>query len=700
MQSYRKLFVLSLLSGALLLLIGCQPLSPAPGLTRSVRPATPAAGSAAGQASQLVVDPDPDGASVTLDGKPAGASPITLTLPAGVYQLGLSAPGFAPLTQAVTLTAGQEGIYSPVLADVAPPTVTISAEAASVPWSGTARVRAKAGDNRGVSDLKLDLNGQMLGEIAGDEIALEFTPAEIAGLKPDGTYTLTARAADEAGNTATAQMALAIGPSGAPAAATGAVRPAATATRAASPAAPSATALPPTPVSAPTAAPAPAEPTTYRVDSVIIPTYPYSNYLHTAADAGLGGYPVLTFNRAAYEAAKPQPMPVRYTEVILENRFVKLTVLPELGGRIYECIFKPTGSDEFYKNPVIKPTQWGPGGKDRPAGANWWLAAGGLEWAFPVEEHGYDWGKTWGYDFVQGDDGSATVTVFGQDYQRPFVSVSITLPPDSAAFTVQPRITNPLGTPFRFKWWDNAMLAPGPANKPGADLRFIIPGSQITVHSTNDTSLPAAGQAMAWPVYGGRDLSRLGNWRGWLGFFARPAAQAGFAAVYDTAADEGMVRVFPPDVVRGVKGYGMGWSAALDPGSWTDDGSGYVELHGGLAPTFDDWSQLPAGGAVGWTETWYPAAGTGGLVYAAAGGAINVSRTAAGVQVAVFPARPVHGRLQVSLPGAAAVAVPVDLSPEHPFRQQLTGAVGQGEATVTLLGDAGQTLLSYRGVLK
>jgi hypothetical protein len=29
---------------------------------------------------------------------------------------------------------------------------------------------------------------------------------------------------------------------------------------------------------------------------------------------------------------------------------------------------------------------------------NWWLAVGGMEWAFPVEEHGYAWGMIWKID--------------------------------------------------------------------------------------------------------------------------------------------------------------------------------------------------------------------------------------------------------------------------------------------------------------
>ena len=129
------------------------------------------------------------------------------------------------------------------------------------------------------------------------------------------------------------------------------------------------------------------------------------------------------------------------------------------------------------------------------------------------------------------------------------------------------------------------MLAPGAANTVGEDLHFVFEADQVTVHSSGDFD---EYDVLDWPVHSGTDYSRLGNWNHWLGFFERPDAQGDFAGVYDTAADEGVARVFPPDVVRGSKGFGFGWANPIGWNNWTDDGSTYVELHGGVAPTFWD----------------------------------------------------------------------------------------------------------------
>ena len=147
----------------------------------------------------------------------------------------------------------------------------------------------------------------------------------------------------------------------------------------------------------PTITPTSDQRTQFRVEQIELPTYPYTAFLSAATDPGRNHYALRVLDRGAYEASDPQPASVTYDLLVLENDYLRVSILPALGGRIYECVFKPTGNNEFYQNPVIKPTNWGPPGSDYPAGANWWLAAGGLEWGFPVEEHGYEWGSAWSY---------------------------------------------------------------------------------------------------------------------------------------------------------------------------------------------------------------------------------------------------------------------------------------------------------------
>lgn len=374
-------------------------------------------------------------------------------------------------------------------------------------------------------------------------------------------------------------------------------------------------------------APAPGS-ASVQTATISIPTYPYADHLTSAYNSTYNmSYNVL--NWSAYDGSSPAPVNQDYELLVLENDHLRVTLLPELGGRVYQMIFKPSGHNELYQNPVIKPTHWG------PPEQGWWLAAGGVEWCLPVEEHGYEWGEPWSYEVVTS---TAGVTVTLRDTSasdRLRAAITLHLPADRGYLAVTPRIENPTGGIIGYKYWSNAMLAPGAANTVGADLRFAFEADQVTVHSRGDPGLPGAGQPMSWPVYNGTDYSRLGNWNRWLGFFERPQAAGDFVGVYDTGADEGLTRVFPSSVAVGSKGFGMGWADPIDPHTWTDDGSTYVELHGGVAPTFADTATLGAGQALEWTEYWYPVGDIGQLSAATAEAALGVRESGGGFHIGV-----------------------------------------------------------------
>ncbi len=393
--------------------------------------------------------------------------------------------------------------------------------------------------------------------------------------------------------------------------------------------------------------PAPAPGTaTLQTATLTIPTYPYAGCLQTHSN---GPYLYLWLDWNCYgNPAAPTPRP--YTLLVLENDFLRVTLLPELGGRVYQMIFKPTGHNELYQNPVLKPTHWG------PPEQGWWLAAGGIEWGLPVDEHGYEWGVPWSWSAITS---TAGVTVTLRDTNatnRLRAQIDVFLPADQAVLEISPRLENPTDATLSYKYWSNAMLAPGAANTVGPNLRFVFHADQMAVHSTGDCRLPGCWPTVPtgpayrfnWPIHNGVDFSRLGNWRQWLGFFEYPQAAADWIGVYDTSADEGVVRLFPPEVARGAKGFAFGWSDPIDWHNWTDDGSAYVELHGGVAPTFWDTASLGPGQALRWTERWYPVSGRGVLSAATAEAAIGLSESGGELRVAVQPTR-MHAAGETSL---------------------------------------------------
>ncbi len=367
---------------------------------------------------------------------------------------------------------------------------------------------------------------------------------------------------------------------------------------------------------------------TFYTTTITIPTYPYADHLYNAYNATYNmNYPVL--NWTSYEASNPTPTPKSYELLVMANDYLTVTILPALGGRVYQLIDKSSGQNYLYQNPVIKPTRWG------PPEQGWWLAVGGIEWCLPVEEHGYESGIPWDWAAIISSAG-VTVTVSDSDANdRLRARIDLFLPARRAYLLVRPRLENPTGSAIDYKFWSNALLAPGATNKPTAGLQFLFHADEMAVHSTGDGRLPGAWPTVpdapnyrfTWPVYNGVDYSRLGNWREWLGFFEYPQAAGDFVGVYNHDMAAGVVRLFPRNVARGAKGFAYGWANPLDWHIWTDEESAGVELHGGVAPTFWDTAHLEAHTTLSWIEVWYPLKGTGGVTAATREAALHLNKT-------------------------------------------------------------------------
>ena len=465
----------------------------------------------------------------------------------------------------------------------------------------------------------------------------------------------------------------------------------ATITSSPSPTAPPSPTSAPSPTRTPPPRPTPTAPVlSLREGTWEAMAYPFAAHTQRVPSEEAPGFSLLRLDWEAYGAAGPQPLPTAFPSLVLENRWLRVAVVPALGGRVAELTYKPTGHNELYRNAVLKPTHWG------PLEQGWWLAAGGMEWCFPVPEHGYLWAEAWQAEAQQERD-AVSVVLRSPEGPPLAVEVTVRLPAEEATLHLAFRIRNTTDRPFALAYWTNAMLAPGPGNRPSEDLRFLFPAHEVRVHSTGDPRLPRAGQVASWPVWNGISLDRLGAWEGWFGFFAHPRAQEGFAAVYDPAADEGVVRLFPAEVVPGLKGFAFGYGpGSPGPEAWTDDGSAYVELHGGLAPTFDDRVALEGGQEVAWEEVWYPVAGLGLLLHAGRHAALGLAQGEAGPALALQATRPGRGTLLLVGPGGEVLLRrEVAFSPEAPLQVPLEGVAAQGPGEVRLLDENGKTLYTY-----
>src|SRR5450631_4904008 len=96
---------------------------------------------------------------------------------------------------------------------------------------------------------------------------------------------------------------------------------------------------------------------------------------------------------------------------VLENRYLKVTLVPEFGGRILSIIYKPTGHEQLYRTEVGVPY----GIEAGNFYYDWMMVYGGIFPTFPDAEHGKAWLKPWHFKVVKQSAAEVTVSMSLKD---------------------------------------------------------------------------------------------------------------------------------------------------------------------------------------------------------------------------------------------------------------------------------------------
>ncbi len=406
---------------------------------------------------------------------------------------------------------------------------------------------------------------------------------------------------------------------------------------------------------------APGRPVQAWEGSLTLPTYPWQSDVNPkfwALDDG--DFSAVRRSSIIYpytmqDVLLRQKQPRTYKALFLENEYLKVVCLPELGGRLYAVIDKTTGQPMFYLNHVVKPSLIAMRGA--------WTS-GGVEWN--TGPHGHTVTALSPVDALVGrnDDGSAFIEINNvEQIFRTRWTVRVTLRPGRAFLEERIRLYNPTDTMQPYYFW-NCTAFP---NRPGT--RFIFPMSLGTDHFGR--------QFFNWPVHKGKDLSWLKNHVRYQSIFAVNCTHDFFGA-YDVDADRGLVQVADHRRLSGKKAWTWGtWQFGLVAQSnLTDEDGPYIEVQSGPLPTQSDYGGLPPHGQVSWQEWWYPVHGMGGgFEFATRDVAVQTDRADGKLTVrllatAEFP----RAKCRV-LDGAKTLAEQfVDLSPRSPRVVQVAGA--------------------------
>ncbi|WP_445340566.1 DUF5107 domain-containing protein [Bifidobacterium sp. ESL0820] len=309
--------------------------------------------------------------------------------------------------------------------------------------------------------------------------------------------------------------------------------------------------------------------------TLVIPTYgvgkPDKNpqFIEKRVYQGSSGkvypYPVITSIKDTKEDKS-------YKAVIIENEYIKVTVLPELGGRIQYAQDKTNGYDFVYRNDVIKPALVGLTGP--------WIS-GGIEFNWPQHHRPTTFSPV-DYRLVDLANGGKGVQCHDVDQMYGTeVVTTIALYPGKAYIAITGDLYNGTSLPQTFLWWAN------PAVSVNDHTKTVMPPDVTAVmdHGKRDVSrYPiATGTYYKHDYSEGVDIGRYKNVPVPTSYMAA-GSKYDFVGGYDYAAQAGILHYADHHISPGKKqwvwgsgDFGHAWDRNL-----TDDNGPYAELMTGV----------------------------------------------------------------------------------------------------------------------
>jgi len=403
---------------------------------------------------------------------------------------------------------------------------------------------------------------------------------------------------------------------------------------------------------------------------------------------------------------------------VLENRYLKVTLVPEFGGRILSIIYKPTGHEELYRNEV-----------GVPYGINagifyydWLMVYGGIFPTFPDAEHGKTWLKPWDFRVVKESADEVTVSMSLKDdfaysaAPRQFFRGStgleatyyVTLKADRAALDARVVLKNPRGRTIKYEYWTCTTLAPGsdpnnPKATGGAEIIAPIKAYQTPHWSKNlaDGDESAGGDTSRF-----EKLRYFKNWPTMGIAYAAPDMQGGnFWGVINHDNEEGIIRIADNKVTPGLKMWTWGFpsftnqtDARKDP----NEAQPYVELWAGVSDQFFHSADFPATGEVTIPETYSPTVGMSNVTHANDNMLVNLSAEASRVNLQFFSLEPATP-LRVTLKRGDAVLFDDDVRADPKNGNRVSAAIpaGNGEQVrLTIRTAEGKELIAAETKIK
>lgn len=358
-------------------------------------------------------------------------------------------------------------------------------------------------------------------------------------------------------------------------------------------------------------------------------------------------YPLPFIDRIA-----PEPTNRTWQAIHIENEFLRIMILPEIGGRIHVGYDKTNGYDFFYRQNVIKPALVGLAGP--------WIS-GGVEFNWP-QHHRPSTFMPVEAEIAREPDGSITVWCSDHDPMTRMKGMhGVCLHPGNAYLELKVRLYNRTPHVQTFLWWANAAVQVHEKYQSffPTDVRFVadhakraitsFPLSDRSYYGVNYLERASAGvPADETPSEFVPDGSYPANDLRWYANIPVPTSymitesEQDFFGGYDHRAQGGFVHVANHHIAPGKKQwtwgndeFGYAWDRSL-----TDCDGPYIELMAGAyTDNQPDFSFLAPWETRSFQQFWYPIREIGPAQAANLDAAISVRREARRVHIGICVTR-------------------------------------------------------------
>ena len=429
-------------------------------------------------------------------------------------------------------------------------------------------------------------------------------------------------------------------------------------------------------------------------EDVVIPTY----------EAGKADRNPMFLEKRVYQGSSGKLYPYPTTEEIsftrtdkvwhavwLENDYLKVMVLPELGGRIQRALDKTNNYDFVYYNQVIKPALVGLAGP--------WIS-GGIEFNWP-QHHRPTTYMPVDHVISKHEDGSMTLLCNDIDQMYGTKGItSFTLYPDKAYIEIRGQLYNRTNLPQTFLWWAN------PAVPVNDNTQSVFPTDVHFVmdHGKRDVSrFPIARGVYYKHDYSeGVDISRYKNIPVPTSYMAEKSSYD-FVGGYDYGVEAGLLHVADHHVSPGKKqwtwgcgDFGKAWDRNL-----TDEDGPYIELMCGVfTDNQPDFSWLKPFEEKTFTQYFMPYKKVGQVKNATIDAAVNLERKADGSAHVIVYATAPHEAATVELYVDVCLAFSrqTQLSPVNIFEETFATDAQKDTQLRVVVRDAEKVLVEYQPV--